>query len=179
MIPVATITEMPTVTPGLPVEIPISVTFEGQPYKIADIQYVKYIITSPTTTLVGVAEPVKDGEWRIKLKSEETSLLPPGVMSVEVIVVSKLVGMPVSATGTAKVMSVTEYLLSELAKVRAEYEAKISDLMKTVGSLGKTVDALTAKIDSLTATVNTLMGVTVVAIIIAVVAIALPFVKRK
>jgi peptide/nickel transport system substrate-binding protein len=179
MIPSATITAMPTITPGLPVEIPISVTFEGQPYKVADVQYVKYIITSPTTTLVGVAEPVKDGEWRIKLKSEETSMLPPGTVGVEVIVVSKLVGMPVSTTGTARVMSVTEYLMSEIAKVRAEYEAKISDLTKTVGSLGKTVDALTARIDSLTATVNMLMGVTVVALIIAIVAIVLPFVKKK
>jgi len=179
MIPSATITAMPTITPGLSVEIPISVTFEGQPYKVADVQYVKYIITSPTTTLVGVAEPVKDGEWRIKLKSEETSMLPPGTVGVEVIVVSKLVGMPVSTTGTARVMSVTEYLMSEIAKVRAEYEAKISDLTKTVGSLGKTVDALTARIDSLTATVNMLMGVTVVALIIAIVAIVLPFVKKK
>jgi peptide/nickel transport system substrate-binding protein len=179
MIPEVKITAAPTITPGLSAEIPVSITFEGRPYKVADMKFVKYIITSPTTTLVGVAEPVKDGEWRIKLKPEETSQLPPGAVSVEVIAVSKLVGTPVSVTGTTAVMSVTEYLMGEMAKVKADYEVKISDLRTSLDSLRKTVDALSARIESLSATANTLMGLAVVAIIIAVIAIALPFVRRK
>jgi peptide/nickel transport system substrate-binding protein len=179
MIPEVRITAAPTITPGLSAEIPVSITFEGRPYKVADMKFVKYIITSPTTTLVGVAEPVKDGEWRIKLKPEETSQLPPGAVSVEVIAVSKLVGTPVSVTGTTAVMSVTEYLMGEMAKVKADYEVKISDLRTSLDSLRKTVDALSARIESLSATANTLMGLAVVAIIIAVIAIALPFVRRK
>jgi len=179
MIPEVKITAAPTITPGLSAEIPVSITFEGRPYKVADMKFVKYIITSPTTTLVGVAEPVKDGEWRIKLKPEETSQLPPGAVSVEVIAVSKLVGTPVSVTGTTAVMSVAEYLMGEIAKVKADYEVKISDLRTSLDSLRKTVDALSARIESLSATANALMGLAVVAIIIAVIAIALPFVRRK
>jgi peptide/nickel transport system substrate-binding protein len=179
MTPEVKIAAIPTITPGLSAEIPVSITFEGKPYKIADVKYVKYIITSPTITLVGVAEPVKDGEWRVKLKPEETSQLPPGAASVEVIAVSKLVGTPVSTIGAATVMSVTEFLMSEVAKVKADYEVKISDLRTALDSLRKTVDALSARIDSLSATVNTLTGLAIVAIIVAVAAIALPYVKRK
>jgi peptide/nickel transport system substrate-binding protein len=179
MIPEVKITTTPTITPGLSAEIPISITFEGKPYRVSDMNYVKYMITSPTTTLVGVAEPVKDGEWRIKLSSEETSKLPPGAVSVEVIAVSKLVGTPASVTGTATVMSVTEYLVGEIAKVKADYEVKISDLKTSLDSLKKTVDTLGARIESLSATANALMGLAAVAIIIAIVAIAIPFVKKK
>jgi peptide/nickel transport system substrate-binding protein len=179
MIPEVKITATPTITPGLSAEVPISITFEGEPYKVADMKYVKYIITSPTTTLVGIAEPVKDGEWRIKLKPEETSKLPPGAVSVEVIAVSKLVGTPMSAAGTATVMSVTEYLVGEIAKVKADYEVKISDLKTSLDSLKKTVDTMGARIESLSATANALMGLAAVAIIIAIVAIAIPFVKKK
>jgi peptide/nickel transport system substrate-binding protein len=179
MTPEVKIAAIPTITPGLSAEIPVSITFEGKPYKIADIKYVKYIITSPTITLVGVVEPVKDGEWRVKLKPEETSQLPPGAASVEVIAVSKLVGTPVSTIGAATVMSVTEFLMSEVAKVKADYEVKISDLRTALDSLRKTVDTLSARIDSLSATVNTLTGLAIVAIIVAVAAIALPYVKRK
>ena len=179
MIPEVKITAMPTITPGLSAEIPVSITFEGRPYSVADMKYVKYIITSPTTTLVGVAEPVKDGEWRIKLKPEETSLLLPGAVGVEVIAMSKLVGTPVSATGVTAVMSVTEFLMSEIAKVKADYEVKISELRSSLEGLKKTVDALNARIESLSATANTLTGLAAVAIIVAVIAVALPFVRRK
>ncbi|MBS7649329.1 ABC transporter substrate-binding protein [Candidatus Bathyarchaeota archaeon] len=172
MIPEVKITSVPTITPGLSAEIPLSVTFEGQPYKVTDINYLKYIITSPTATLVGVAEPVKDGEWKIKLKPEETSLLTAGTLNIEVIAVSKLVGMPASTAATATVMSETEFLMGELAKTRADYEAKISDLRTRV-------DALSSKIDALSSTVNTLMGVAAVAIVIAIAAIVFAAIRKK
>jgi len=179
MMPEVRITAVPTITPGLSAEIPISITFEGQPYKVADMKYVKYIITSPITTLTGVAEPVKDGEWRIRLKPEETSRLPPGAIGVEVIAVSKLVGTPVSATRPATVMSVAEFLMGEIAKVKADYEVKISELKSSLDSARKAVDALSARIEALSATANALTGLAAAAIVVAVVAIALPFVRKK
>jgi peptide/nickel transport system substrate-binding protein len=172
MIPEVKIVSVPTITPGLSAEIPVSVTFEGQPYKTADINYIKYIITSPTATLIGVAEPVEDGLWKIRLTPENTSLLTAGTASIELIAVSKLVGMPASTTGTATIMSETEFLMGKIAETKADYEAKISNLRTTV-------DSLSAKIDSLSATINTMMGIAVVAIIIAIVAIILPFVIKK
>ncbi|MEM1582198.1 MAG: ABC transporter substrate-binding protein [Candidatus Bathyarchaeia archaeon] len=172
MIPEVKITSVPTITPGLSVEIPVSVTFEGQPYKVTDIGYLKYIITSPTASLVGVAEPVRDGEWKIKLKPEETSLLTAGTMNIEVIAVSKLVGMPASTTATATVMSETEFLMGELAKTKADYEAKISELRTTVNTLS-------SKIDALSGTINTSMMVAGVAVVIAIVAIVLAIIRKK
>lgn len=172
MIPEVKITSIPTITPGLSVEIPVSVTFEEQPYNVTDINYLKYIITSPTATLVGTAEPVADGEWKIKLKPEETSLLTAGTLNIEVIAVSKLVGMPASTVATATVMSETEFLMGELAKTKADYEAKISDLRTTV-------DTLSSKIDALSSTVNTSMGVAAVAIVIAIVAIVFAAIRKK
>lgn len=162
----------PVITPGLPAEINVSITFNGRPYAIEDISFVKYIVSSPTVTLVGIAKPVRDGLWKIALSSENTSLLTAGTLSIDVIVVSKLVSVPVSATGTATVMSVAEYLMSELAAVKADYSARISNLITTI-------NALSSRIDALSSTLNTAIGVAAVAVVIAVVAIILPFVRKK
>ncbi|MBS7613767.1 hypothetical protein KEJ48_05945, partial [Candidatus Bathyarchaeota archaeon] len=166
------IVSAPTITPGLTAEVDVSVTFEGQPYRIDDIYYIKYIVKSPTVTLTGVAEPVEDGMWRITLRPEETSMLTAGTLSIDVLAVSKLVGMPVSTTGTATVMSVTEFLMDELAKVRADYETRIA-------SLSSEIEELRSEVDSLRGTINTLTSVTALAIVIAIIAIAVSFTRKK
>jgi len=172
MIPEVEIVSAPVITPGLPAEINVSVTFEGEPYAIEDIDFIKYIISSPTATLVGMAEPVEDGLWKIALSSEDTALLTAGTLSIDVIAVSKLVAVLTSTTGTATVMSVAEYLTGELAAVRADYEAKISELTTTIGDLSSRIDALSG-------IVNAAMGVAAVAIVIAIIAVILPFVRKK
>jgi len=172
MIPEVKIVSIPTITPGLSAEIPVSVTFEGKPYKTTDISFIKYIITSPTVTLIGLAEPVEDGSWKIKLNPGNTSLFTAGTASIELIAVSKLVGMPSSATGTATIMSETEFLMGKLAETKADYEARISDLRTTI-------NALSSKIDTLSSTLNTMIGIAAVAIIIAIVAIVIPFIRKK
>ncbi|MBS7612042.1 ABC transporter substrate-binding protein [Candidatus Bathyarchaeota archaeon] len=172
MIPEVKIVSAPTITPGLTAEVDVSVTFEGQPYRIDDIYYIKYIVKSPTVTLTGVAEPVEDGMWRITLRPEETSMLTAGTLSIDVLAVSKLVGMPVSTTGTATVMSVTEFLMDELAKVRADYETRIA-------SLSSEIEELRSEVDSLRGTINTLTSVTALAVVIAIIAIAVSFTRKK
>ncbi|MBS7635296.1 ABC transporter substrate-binding protein, partial [Candidatus Bathyarchaeota archaeon] len=179
MIPEVKIVSIPTITPGMQADINISITFEGNPYKKDDINYVKYIVTSPTVTLVGVAEAVEDGRWKITLKREETSMLSAGALGIDVLVISKLVGMPVSTSGTATVMSVTEFLMDELAKARAEYEIRVSELSSTIKDLRASIEGLRSRVDSLSGTVNTLMSVAALAIIIAIAAIAVPFIKKK
>jgi len=176
-IPEVGLASIPAITPGSPAEIPVSITFAGEPYAVDDIQYVKYIIKSPVSTLVGEAEPIKDGEWRIKLTAEDTSKLtsdemPVTTVSVTAIAVSKLVGMPISAKGTTIAIGITGYVASELAKTKADYEAKIS-------SLQSTINELKASVDSLNSTVNMVMAIAIVAIVIAVVALALPFIIKK
>ena len=147
-------------------------TFEGEPYKIDDISFVKYIITNPNATLVGNAVPVRDGEWRIVLSPEETSTLASGTLGVDVIVVSKLVGLPTAITKTTTIMNLNEYIMSKIAEMRAEYETEIS-------SLEATIESLNSNISTLTSTVNMLTGLAAVALIIAIVAVAIPFFVKK
>ncbi|MEM0049769.1 MAG: ABC transporter substrate-binding protein [Candidatus Bathyarchaeia archaeon] len=179
MVPEVKITAAPTIVPGLPANITISVTFEGKPYSKADMSYIKYIITSPTVTLTGAAEAVEDGKWVIRLKPEETALLVAGAVSIDVVAVSKLVGMPVSVSGTAMVMSETEYMLSELAKAKADYEVKISDL-KT--SLERRVSEINTKVNELAGAlgaITTAMWVGIAALVISIIAIILTVLRRK
>ena len=177
MIPEVKVTLEPTILRGLPSEAEVSVTFKGQPYSTSDIQSIKYIIVlSPTEVLVGTAEPIEDGLWRIIIEPEKTVLLPSGTISVDVIAVSKIVGVPSSTTEVTTVMSISEYLAGEIANVKADYEAKISSLEN---DLTLTINTLNAKIDSLSSTVNMLMGIAVVAIIVAIVAVALPLIRKK
>ncbi|MEM2533676.1 MAG: hypothetical protein QXK12_06630, partial [Candidatus Nezhaarchaeales archaeon] len=175
-VPEVKIVSAPAITPGLPAEVTVSITFEGKPYGTGDISYVKYTLISPTVTLTGNAEAVKDGEWRIKLTPSQTSMLAAGPLDIEVLTVSKLVAIPVFAKGATTVMSVTEYLMSEIGKVKADYEAKISGLKTTIDSLSSKVDSLSGALSSLTATSQVAIGVAVVAIILS---IALPIALRR
>jgi peptide/nickel transport system substrate-binding protein len=176
-VPEVGLASIPAITPGSPAEIPVLITFAGEPYKMENIQYVKYIIKSPVSTLVGEAEPIRDGEWRIKLTSGDTSKLtsdemPVATVSISVIAVSKLVGMPASAKGTSIAIGITGYIAGELAKIRADYETKISGLQSTINELKTSVD-------SLNNTVSTMMILAIVAIIVAIAALASTFIIKK
>jgi peptide/nickel transport system substrate-binding protein len=177
MIPEVKITLEPTILRGLPSEVDVSVTFKGQPYSTRDIQFIKYVIIGPMgEPLVGSAEPIRDGLWRIVIEPEKTVVLPSGTVSIDVIVVSKLVGMPATTTGVTTTMSIPEYLSSELAKAKVDYEAKISGLK---GELTSKINELSSKIDSLNSAVNMLTTIAAIAIIIAIISIALQFIRRK
>ena len=178
-IPEVKITSAPVITPGMSSEITLSVTFKGQPYKSSDINFIKYFITSATGTLVGTALPVEDGKWKISLSPEDTSRFTPGRISIDVIVVSKLVGMPVSTSGTASVMSLTDYLSGKLAETRADYESKIASSQNTINSLNTQVSELSSKIDALNNMVNTLLAITAVALIISIISISLMILQRR
>lgn len=173
MIPEVRIGAIPTIiSPGTSLEIPISITFEGQPYKVEDVSFVKYIVTNPNATLVGNAKAVGDGEWRIVLTPEETSQLSSGTLSVDVIAVSKLVAVPVSVTETTTIMNLNEFILSKMAEMKADYETKISGLETTI-------EDLNSSIATLSSTINMAMGIAVIALIIAIIAVVLPLVRKK
>ncbi|MEM3713619.1 MAG: ABC transporter substrate-binding protein [Nitrososphaeria archaeon] len=177
-IPEVKITSAPTITPGMSAEITLSVTFKGQPYRVSDISFIKYFLTSQTGTLIGNAVPVKDGEWKISLSAEQTSSLPAGKLTLDVVAVSKLVGTPVYASGTTSVMSLADFLMGKLAETKADYEAKLSASQNTINTLNAQVNELASKIDSLNNTVNILLAITVLALIISIASIILLFRKR-
>ncbi|MCS7198718.1 MAG: hypothetical protein NZ930_08660, partial [Candidatus Bipolaricaulota bacterium] len=77
-------------------------------------------------------EPVSDGLWRIVLKPEQTYLLPTGAATVEAIVVSKLVGIPVSVTTPVTVLSFKDTIIGEIAKAKADADTKIAGLRSSL-----------------------------------------------
>ncbi|MGQ9601746.1 MAG: ABC transporter substrate-binding protein [Candidatus Bipolaricaulia bacterium] len=74
----------------------IDVTFEDQPYPLAEIDFAKYLVIDATgkLALVGPAEAVSDGLLVVSLSSEDTKKLVPGPNRLEVVVVSKVVSIP-------------------------------------------------------------------------------------
>jgi peptide/nickel transport system substrate-binding protein len=178
-IPSVRITATPTIETGFPAEVPVSITFKGQPYREDDIAYVKYILTSPAGTSVGFAEPVGGGVWRVVLKPEETYKLPTGAVSLEIIAVSKLVGIPSTATASLNVLSFKEGILSEVAKARADLEAKISGLDSQIKSLSGSVNQVRTGVEGLQGTVNLVLGLAVLAIVLSLAGIAVSFLRKK
>ncbi len=81
---------------GDEVTFDVEVTFEGNPYPMADIGQVKYLLFDNDSKLVviGEAEAVEDGLWRITLTKEQTALLKAGSNKMEVAVVSLKVSLP-------------------------------------------------------------------------------------
>jgi peptide/nickel transport system substrate-binding protein len=74
----------------------VEVTFKGEPYAVKDIDFVKFLVfdAQGQLALVGEAQAVHDGLWRVALSPEQTAQLAAGGNRLEVIVVSKLVSIP-------------------------------------------------------------------------------------
>jgi len=78
----------------------VYVTFEGEPYPLAEIESVGYLVLDATGALAftGEAEAVEDGLFHITLSSDQTSQLQSGASRLEVVAVSKVVAIPSSAS---------------------------------------------------------------------------------
>lgn len=74
----------------------VFVDFQDEPYAIADIKEVKYLVFDAAGDLahVGEAEAVEDGLWEVVLGSDVTSALTAGSNRLEVVVVSYRVALP-------------------------------------------------------------------------------------
>ena len=76
----------------------VSVTFEGAPYALDDITSVNFLVVDAANQIahVGKAVGVEDGLFEIVLTPEITGALTAGSNTLEVVVVSNLVAVPVS-----------------------------------------------------------------------------------
>ena len=84
------------VTIGSPATYDVYVTFNEEPYAVADIDNVKYLVLDAKgeVAYVGAAEAVEDGLWKIELSADLTGKLEAGSNRLEVVVVSKRVALP-------------------------------------------------------------------------------------
>jgi len=88
------------VTIGEETTFALTVTFKGDPYPMAEVDSVKFLVLDATQTVavVGEAVAVADGQWQIVLTPEQTGALSVGANSLEVVVVSKLVAVPTAGS---------------------------------------------------------------------------------
>jgi len=88
------------VTIGEEAVFDLAVTFKGDAYPMDQVDSVKFLVLDATQTVavVGEAEAVADGQWKITLTPEQTGALSVGANSLEVVVVSKLVAVPTSGS---------------------------------------------------------------------------------
>jgi len=85
-----------TVQAGDDAEFMVEVTFEGEPYRIEDMDAVVYLLFDAEGTLVETAEAeaVEDGLWRITVAGDVTEDMPVGGADLEVVASPLLVAMP-------------------------------------------------------------------------------------
>jgi peptide/nickel transport system substrate-binding protein len=78
----------------------VFVDFKGEPYAVADIDLVKYLVFDATGELAfqGDAEAVEDGYWTVTLGADATGGLTAGSNQLAVIVVSKRALVPITET---------------------------------------------------------------------------------
>ncbi len=84
------------VTIGSPASYDVYVTFNEEPYAVADIDNVKYLVLDAKgeVAYVGQATAVEDGLWKVELSADVTGKLEAGSNRLEVVVVSKRVALP-------------------------------------------------------------------------------------
>jgi peptide/nickel transport system substrate-binding protein len=78
----------------------VFVDFKGEPYAIADIDQVKFLVFDATGELVKVGEAtaVEDGYWQVVLDADLTGALEAGSNKLAAIVVSKRALVPITET---------------------------------------------------------------------------------
>jgi peptide/nickel transport system substrate-binding protein len=101
-IPVVELDGASRVTIGSEEVYEVTVTFEGAPYALADIDNVNFLVVDATNSIayVGEAVGVEDGLFEIVMTPEITGALTAGSNTLEVVVVSKLVAVPASVSLT-------------------------------------------------------------------------------
>ncbi len=74
----------------------VHITFQNEPYAIADIAEVKYLVFDARGELAlsGIAQAVEDGLYRVTLSGEQTASLEAGSNRLEVAVVPLVVSIP-------------------------------------------------------------------------------------
>jgi peptide/nickel transport system substrate-binding protein len=84
------------VTIGAEATFDVYITYQDAAYPTADIDTVTFLLFDATgqLTLVGPAEVVEDGLWRVVLTAEQTNALAAGAGKIEVVVISKTVALP-------------------------------------------------------------------------------------
>ncbi len=97
-IPVVEVDGSARVTIGDEEVYEVTVTFEGAPYALEDIETVNFLVVDANNQIAHVGKAVgkEDGLFEIVLTPEITGALSAGSNSLEVVVVSKLVAVPVS-----------------------------------------------------------------------------------
>lgn len=72
----------------------VNITYEGEPYLAEHLREVTYNITDSrgNVVLVGPATLVEDGKYQVALTPEQTQQLPVGSNTLEIVVLSQLVG---------------------------------------------------------------------------------------
>ena len=90
------------VTAGSEASFDVDVTFKGEPYPVADVDFVTYLVLDANGEIVhvGEAEAVSDGLWRVVLSSDLTDGLVAGSTRLEVVVSPNVVAIPSFSTAT-------------------------------------------------------------------------------
>ncbi len=80
----------------------VDVTFAGEPYPVAEVDFVTYLVLDAKGEIVHVAEAeaVSDGLWRIVLDADMTEGLIAGSTRLEVVVSPNVVAIPTFSTAT-------------------------------------------------------------------------------
>lgn len=84
------------VAAGAAASFEVKVSFAGQPYKVADVDAVKYLLFNAKGELVkvGDAAAVSDGTWKVDLSAADTRSLGVGSNRIEIAVAPKIVSIP-------------------------------------------------------------------------------------
>jgi len=78
----------------------VNVTFQGDPYAVADIDEVRYLLFNAQNEIAFTDEAtaVADGHWRVTLTEEMSNQLLLGLNELEIVVSSRRVAVPTFAT---------------------------------------------------------------------------------
>ena len=81
---------------GSAAEFRVEVTFQGKPYPVQDVEFVRFLLFDARGELVELAnaEEVREGVWRVMLTRRQTARLVAGSNRLELVVTPRVVAVP-------------------------------------------------------------------------------------
>ncbi|RFA94531.1 ABC transporter substrate-binding protein [Pyrobaculum aerophilum] len=132
-VPVIEITDIITSAPaGVPISATLSATLEGSPYNNVEMKFILFDAAG-NVVYSGEGTRIGDGRFKVEVPADVTSMLKPGVYTLNIIAVGADAAVPILFSRSVVVTASAEQIIEEVSR---SVEQQVSAVRERIAALG-------------------------------------------